>query len=111
VVDWRFLTDGQIRVSAGATGIVESKMTATRNASSNLSDGDRADAYGRFVEDYVVGVNHEHHFNFASISTWMARPIAWCVTAWCGAGCRTTIRGGASGWQSRMPSSASRTRN
>jgi primary-amine oxidase len=64
VVDWRFQTDGQIRVSVGATGIVETKMATARNARSQASGGERADAYGRFVEDHVVGVNHEHHFSF-----------------------------------------------
>ena len=66
VVDWRFLPDGQIKVSLGATGIVEAKMTAAKNArvsSTNGADA-KADAYGRFVEDHVVAVNHDHYFNF-----------------------------------------------
>lgn len=66
VVDWRFLPDGQIKVSLGATGIVEAKMTAAKNArvaSTNGADT-KADAYGRFVEDHVVAVNHDHYFNF-----------------------------------------------
>jgi hypothetical protein len=32
VVDWRFLPDGQIKVSLGATGIVETKMASARDA-------------------------------------------------------------------------------
>jgi primary-amine oxidase len=66
VVDWRFLPDGQIKVSLGATGIVEAKMTAAKNARVSSTNGPdtKADAYGRFVEDHVVAVNHDHYFNF-----------------------------------------------
>jgi primary-amine oxidase len=66
VVDWRFLPDGQIKVSLGATGIVETKMTAARDARVASTNGpdSRADAYGRFVEPNVVAVNHDHYFNF-----------------------------------------------
>ncbi len=66
VIDWRFLPDGQIKVSLGATGIVESKMTGARDARVASTNGpdSRADAYGRFVEPNVVAVNHDHYFNF-----------------------------------------------
>lgn len=66
VIDWRFLTDGQIKVSLGATGIVETKMTAARDARVASTNGpeSRADAHGRFVEPNVVAVNHDHYFNF-----------------------------------------------
>jgi primary-amine oxidase len=66
VVDWRFLPDGQIKVSLGATGIVETKMTTARDARVASTNGpeSRADAYGRFVEPHVVAVNHDHYFNF-----------------------------------------------
>ena len=66
VVDWRFLPDGQIKVALGATGIVETKMTAAKDARVPSTNGpsSRADAYGRFVEDHVVAVNHDHYFNF-----------------------------------------------
>ena len=66
VVDWRFLPDGQIKIALGATGIVEAKMTAARDARVPSTNGpsSRADAYGRFVEDHVVAVNHDHYFNF-----------------------------------------------
>jgi primary-amine oxidase len=66
VVDWRFLPDGQIKVSLGATGIVETKMTAVKDARVASTNGpsSRADAYGRFVEEHVVAVNHDHYFNF-----------------------------------------------
>jgi primary-amine oxidase len=66
VVDWRFLPDGQIKVALGATGIVETKMASARDARVPSTNGpsSRADAYGRFVEDHVVAVNHDHYFNF-----------------------------------------------
>jgi primary-amine oxidase len=66
VIDWRFLPDGQIKVSLGATGIVETKMTGARDARVASTNGpdSRADAYGRFVEPNVVAVNHDHYFNF-----------------------------------------------
>ena len=66
VVDWRFQVDGQIRVSLGATGIVEAKMTALKDARTPGTNGpsSRGDAYGRYVEDHVVAVNHDHYFNF-----------------------------------------------
>jgi primary-amine oxidase len=66
VVDWRFLPDGQIKVSLGATGIVETKMASARDARVAGTNGpeSRADAYGRFVEPNVVAVNHDHYFNF-----------------------------------------------
>ena len=66
VVDWRFLPDGQIKVALGATGIVETKMTTAKDARVASTNGpsSKADAYGRFVEDHVVAVNHDHYFNF-----------------------------------------------
>ena len=66
VVDWRFLPDGQIKVALGATGIVETKMTTARDSRVPSTNGpsSKADAYGRFVEDHVVAVNHDHYFNF-----------------------------------------------
>ncbi len=66
VIDWRFQVDGQIRVSLGATGIVETKMATARDARAPGTNGpsSRDDAYGRFVEGHVVAVNHDHYFNF-----------------------------------------------
>jgi primary-amine oxidase len=54
VFDWSFQQDGSIRVSVGATGIAEVKSTTT----------EQADAYGRFVDQNLVAVNHDHYFNF-----------------------------------------------
>ena len=67
VVDWRFLPDGQIKVALGATGIVETKMTTREGRARGdppTAPSSKADAYGRFVEDHVVAVNHDHYFNF-----------------------------------------------
>ena len=71
VFDWVFQQDGSIRVAVGATGITEVKMTTARNATvaadatgDASGSAERADAYGRFVMDNVVAVNHDHYFNF-----------------------------------------------
>lgn len=66
VVDWRFLPDGQIKVGLGATGIVETKMSGAKDSTVAGTNGpdSRPDAFGRFVEPYVVAVNHDHYFNF-----------------------------------------------
>ncbi len=81
--DWVFQQDGTLRVAAGATGIAEVKMVVDRMAvaagrsEDNGDNGDnggtsgrvsgeavRADAYGRFVDENVVAVNHDHYFSF-----------------------------------------------
>jgi primary-amine oxidase len=82
VFDWTFQQDGTIRVSVGATGIAEVKAVTPRDAravvaagtngsnGSNGSNGDhasaeaRADAYGRFVDEHIVAVNHDHYFSY-----------------------------------------------
>jgi len=72
VFDWSFQQDGSIRVSVGATGIAEVKSTGAAKADAdgsgaNNGNGPRAeaaDAYGRFVDQNVVAVNHDHYFNF-----------------------------------------------
>jgi primary-amine oxidase len=68
IIDWVFQQDGAIRVMVGATGIPEVKIVAERNAVA-ATDGQtdaraRADAYGRFVADNIVAVNHDHYFSF-----------------------------------------------
>lgn len=60
LVDWVFSADGQIQVRLGATGIVATMNTRAESA----ADGTNDDAYGRFVDDNVVAVNHSHYFNF-----------------------------------------------
>ncbi len=73
VFDWVFQQDGAIRVTVGSTGINEVRMVRARNALLAANDGENgngthsataADAYGRFVADHVVAVNHDHYFNF-----------------------------------------------
>jgi primary-amine oxidase len=63
IFDWIFQSDGQLRIATGATGIVEAKMARAKNAASQAA-GARDDAYGRFIDDHVVGVNHDHYFSF-----------------------------------------------
>lgn len=76
IFDWVFQQDGTIRVAVGATGIAEVKMVAQQKAviAQNGGNGNgasgtgagaaAADAYGRFVADNVVAVNHDHYMNF-----------------------------------------------
>lgn len=71
IFDWAFQQDGTIRVSVGATGIAEAKPVVPRNAleagaatHGSEEAGARADAYGRFVDDHIVAVNHDHYFSY-----------------------------------------------
>jgi primary-amine oxidase len=66
IVDWVFQVDGAIKVNVGATGIVEAKPVIAANAQSVVENGDaeRPDAYGRFVDQHIVAVNHDHYFSF-----------------------------------------------
>jgi primary-amine oxidase len=71
VFDWSFQQDGTIRVAVGATGIAEVKSTiAAKAGGQQTTNGDSgtiaeaADAYGRFVDQNLVAVNHDHYFNF-----------------------------------------------
>jgi primary-amine oxidase len=68
VFDWTFQQDGSIRVAIGATGIAEVKSSTvarvmSKGASSGAA-GEGADAYGRFVDQNLIAVNHDHYFNF-----------------------------------------------
>ncbi|MBW7945331.1 MAG: hypothetical protein H3C60_02565 [Sphingomonadaceae bacterium] len=63
VFDWVFESDGQFRVVTGATGIVAVQTSKAEDATA-LVNGKRDDAYGRFVDKGVIGVNHDHYFNF-----------------------------------------------
>ncbi len=70
VFDWSFQQDGSIRVSVGATGIAEVKSTSVARADDRPPAGgsgpalEAADAYGRFVDQNLIAVNHDHYFNF-----------------------------------------------
>jgi primary-amine oxidase len=74
IFDWSFQQDGTIRVATGATGIAEAKPVGPRDAraaavaangaAGNGAAAPRADAYGRFVDEHIVAVNHDHYFSF-----------------------------------------------
>jgi len=70
VFDWTFQQDGSIRVSVGATGIAEVKSSAVANADERPLTGgsgpapEPADAYGRFVDQNLIAINHDHYFSF-----------------------------------------------
>jgi len=59
VLDWQFQQDGSIRVSVGATGIVEVDAVNQR-----IADGGDDHEFGRFVDEHIVAINHDHYFNF-----------------------------------------------
>lgn len=61
ILDWRFEQDGSIRVAAGATGIIETKVVKAKNAASGEP---MKDEYGRFVAENTIGVNHDHFLSF-----------------------------------------------
>ena len=62
VLDWVFQQDGTIKVRVGATGLDEVKGVVPRTAEED-HDG-AASAYGRFIAENTVGVNHDHYFSF-----------------------------------------------
>jgi len=62
IFDWIFMQDGSIQVAVGATGIDEVKAVTPRTAAED-HDG-HADAYGRFVAENTVAVDHDHYFSF-----------------------------------------------
>jgi primary-amine oxidase len=63
VLDWTFRQDGSIDVTVGATGIVAVKAVKGRTAAGSRG-ADRDDAFGRFVAEHTVAVNHDHFFCF-----------------------------------------------
>ncbi len=67
IIDWRFKQDGAIDVAVGATGVIETKASADKNAEGHAMDKagmDMAPAYGQFVAEHTIGVNHDHYFSF-----------------------------------------------
>jgi primary-amine oxidase len=76
LVDWVFQQDGAIKVVAGATGQVNVKAVSAKTVetSSNGNGGSsganggssagRDDAYGRFIRENMVAVNHDHFLSF-----------------------------------------------
>lgn len=65
VFDWTFLQNGSIQVGVGATGVVAVKGVASRTAAEQEASREpRDDAYGRFVAENTVAVNHDHFLCF-----------------------------------------------
>jgi primary-amine oxidase len=62
LIDWTFQTDGEIRVTVGATGIIGVRTTTQKNAAQGRTEG--GEFYGRYVADHLIGVNHSHFFSF-----------------------------------------------
>jgi primary-amine oxidase len=62
VFDWVFQQDGSLRVVVGATGVLNVKAVGSRNAGDR--DAAKDGAYGRFVADHTLAVNHDHFFSF-----------------------------------------------
>lgn len=62
VFDWVFESDGQFRVMVGATGIVAIKAAKAKDATT--AAGQAEARHGRFVDDNVVAINHDHYFSF-----------------------------------------------
>ncbi len=60
--DWTFQQDGAIQVAVGLSGMEQVKAVASRAA--NDENGNVDMAYGRFVAEHTVAVNHDHFFNF-----------------------------------------------
>ena len=78
LLDWIFRQDGSIEARVGATGLLEVKATnavsaiqptpaagpVNATAVDALQAGTAADAYGRFLDRNVIGVNHDHYFSY-----------------------------------------------
>lgn len=62
VFDWIFFQDGAIKIAVGATGIDNVKGVLSRTAAEDREGRDGA--YGRFVAENTVAVNHDHFFSF-----------------------------------------------
>ena len=78
LLDWIFRQDGSIEARVGATGLLEVKATSAvsaippapaagpvnATAVDALQAETAADAYGRFLDRNVIGVNHDHYFSY-----------------------------------------------
>ena len=62
IFDWVFQQNGSIKVEIGATGVDNVKAVTARTAAEDR-DG-KASAYGRFVGENTVAVDHDHYFSF-----------------------------------------------
>jgi primary-amine oxidase len=61
-LDWTFRQDGTIKVAVGASGLDEVKGVKSRTAADDPDGHDGA--YGRFIAENTVGVDHDHYFCF-----------------------------------------------
>lgn len=67
LMDWRFQQDGAIDVAVGATGVIETKASAQKNAAGHAVDQSSMNMpmeYGQFVAENTIGVNHDHYFSY-----------------------------------------------
>ncbi|MGH7563874.1 MAG: hypothetical protein ACREK5_05580 [Gemmatimonadota bacterium] len=76
LVDWVFQQDGSIRIVGGATGVVAVKSVGSPTAVASTTparaagsgpgapEAVAADAYGRFVAENTVALNHDHFLSF-----------------------------------------------
>jgi primary-amine oxidase len=75
LVDWVFMQDGGIKVVGAATGIVNTKAVPGPLAAAPGRDGAQGsggpgaaagadEAYGRYVAEHTVAVNHDHFLSF-----------------------------------------------
>jgi primary-amine oxidase len=67
LMDWRFQQDGSIDVAVGATGVIETKASAQKDAAGQAMDQSSMNMpmeYGQFVAESTIGVNHDHFFSY-----------------------------------------------
>jgi len=60
--DYVFDPSGGIKIRVGATGICSSKPVNSKNATEDTTGRDGA--YGRFVDNYTIAVNHDHYIAY-----------------------------------------------
>lgn len=63
-LDWVFTQDGRIQVRIGATGIDAMKGTDLTMMPDMMDGMDNAELYGNLIAPNLIGVNHDHFFNF-----------------------------------------------
>ena len=62
VFDWVFQQNGAIKIAVAATGLDQVKGVAGRTATDGADDP--LAQYGRWVDDHVLAINHDHFFSF-----------------------------------------------
>ncbi len=63
VFDWSFRQDGSIGVAVGSTGVINTKAVGAETGA-GAGPSEAPDAYGRFMDEGIVAVNHDHFFCF-----------------------------------------------